>query len=52
MTTTPDPIKPDLAGTASPHVQVVEPEVAMERQSLFAGPSLHYGGADYWFTLT
>ncbi|WP_062059095.1 DUF6662 family protein [Cellvibrio sp. OA-2007] len=29
-----------------------ETEVAMERQSLFAGPSLHYGGADYWFTLT
>lgn len=29
-----------------------ETEVAMERDSLFAGPSLHYGGADYWFTFT
>ncbi len=29
-----------------------ETEVAMERQSLFAGPSLHYGGEKYWLTLT
>ncbi len=29
-----------------------ETEVAMERNSVFAGPSLHYGGKDYWFTLT
>jgi len=29
-----------------------ETEVAMERNSLFAGPTLHYGGEDYWFTLT
>lgn len=29
-----------------------ETEVAMERQSLFAGPSLHYGGEKYWWTLT
>ena len=24
----------------------------MERNSLFVGPSLHYGGKDYWFTFT
>jgi hypothetical protein len=29
-----------------------ETEVAMERNSLFVGPSLHYGGKDYWFTFT
>jgi len=29
-----------------------ETEVAMERESLFAGPSLHYGGEKYWWTLT
>jgi len=29
-----------------------ETEVAMERDSLFAGPSLHYGGEAFWATLT
>lgn len=29
-----------------------ETEVAMERSSLFAGPTLHYGGEAYWLTLT
>jgi len=29
-----------------------ETEVAMERSSVFAGPSLHYGGEKYWATLT
>jgi hypothetical protein len=29
-----------------------ETEVAMERNSVFAGPSLHYGGERYWVTLT
>lgn len=29
-----------------------ETEVAMERSSVFAGPSLHYGGSKYWWTLT
>lgn len=29
-----------------------ETGVAMERDSLFAGPSLHYGGEDFWMTFT
>lgn len=29
-----------------------ETEVGQERWSLFAGPSLHYGGAKWWSTLT
>lgn len=29
-----------------------ETEVAMERDSVFIGPSLHYGGEKYWWTLT
>lgn len=29
-----------------------ETEVAMERNSVFAGPSLHYGGEKFWLTLT
>lgn len=29
-----------------------ETEVDRERYSLFGGPSLHYGGRDWWFTLT
>ena len=29
-----------------------ETEVAMERNSVFAGPSLHYGGEEFWATLT
>ncbi len=29
-----------------------ETEVAMERHSLFAGPTLHYGGEKFWLTLT
>ncbi|RYY75465.1 MAG: hypothetical protein EOO52_08690 [Gammaproteobacteria bacterium] len=29
-----------------------ETEVAMERNSVFAGPSLHYGGEKFWLTFT
>jgi hypothetical protein len=29
-----------------------ETGVAMERNSVFAGPTLHYGGEKYWLTLT
>lgn len=29
-----------------------ETEVGLERWSLFAGPSLHYGGERWWGTLT
>lgn len=29
-----------------------ETGVAMERDSLFAGPSLHYGGEEFWMTFT
>jgi hypothetical protein len=29
-----------------------ETEVALERRSLFAGPTLHYGGEKFWLTLT
>lgn len=29
-----------------------ETEVAMERDSVFAGPTLHYGGESFWLTLT
>lgn len=29
-----------------------ETAVAMERNSVFAGPTLHYGGEHYWLTLT
>lgn len=29
-----------------------ETEVAMERNSVFAGPTLHYGGEKFWLTLT
>lgn len=29
-----------------------ETGVAMERDSVFAGPSLHYGGEDFWVTFT
>jgi hypothetical protein len=29
-----------------------ETEVAMERNSVFAGPSIHYGGEKFWLTLT
>jgi hypothetical protein len=29
-----------------------ETGVAMERDSVFAGPSLHYGGEEFWMTFT
>lgn len=29
-----------------------ETEIGLERWSLFAGPTLHYGGRDWWTTLT
>ena len=40
------------AGLEAMHETEFETEVGTERWSLFAGPSLHYGGEKWWGTLT
>lgn len=41
-----------FAGVEALWEQEHETEVGLERWSLFAGPSLHYGGKDWWATFT
>ncbi|MES2672629.1 MAG: DUF6662 family protein [Pseudomonadota bacterium] len=40
------------AGLETVYETEYETGVAMERYSVFAGPTLHYGGEKYWLTLT
>jgi hypothetical protein len=41
-----------FVGVEAQYETEYETEVAMERSSVFAGPSLHYGGEKFWLTLT